>query len=536
MAETFTALVLVAVILPVQFEALELAPLPMDVAKRVAGAALENPRVWRQFSLADRPLTAGASVLANATSGMAVIAIPCAPAAPQSIEKLTLQGSVPVGIVFMSKILPAERLNDATFPGHRFFPLSRKALTGKCALLRLVRKENEWRLQFCGLNDQVVAEFLLDEKSAPLGPHSTSIEHNKSVAVGQTFEAIVLRPGLQVWADPPADIATSLDALHRLRLEPMGTVQSPAFAAQLQWKVEAIKGHEYKVSGTLRADRRRTCLLTYSQAHSPWENLGLSQQLDATPEGATFAAAFRPSRTDADAMFVFNLGGNDAPLTVEDLAFERDGRRQIDPRTSLGQSIKISIAETPNWVALSKDPSLARILARDQEMGQTKWRVESTSGVPVWSATASWEPFPVAAGCEIRARFRVRSETVRSLTCSLSQAAAPWRGLGADRRIKVSTTWSDVDLRFRPMEGEQRARLALHLGGEQGEIQISDPWLTIANHDLKPPMELANAAATLRPVPVAQNKGDLTMRVLGDEIEFTFFKKFSTFVRFVHSE
>lgn len=65
---------------------------------------------------------------------------------------------------------------------------------------------------------------------------------------------------------------------------------------------------EYRVRLRARADRRRTMVVAIGQAHPPWQNLGLHQEVSLGPEWTGLELACRPTGDDPQARLEFFLG------------------------------------------------------------------------------------------------------------------------------------------------------------------------------------------------------------------------------------
>ena len=76
----------------------------------------------------------------------------------------------------------------------------------------------------------------------------------------------------------------------------------------------------YAVRFKARADGSRNIVLGFSQAHPPWEGLGLYKKLELTSEWQDFDAAFVAPSDEDNARIRFDLGGSDISVELSGVA------------------------------------------------------------------------------------------------------------------------------------------------------------------------------------------------------------------------
>jgi hypothetical protein len=81
-------------------------------------------------------------------------------------------------------------------------------------------------------------------------------------------------------------------------------------------------GRRYRVSFRARADRPRRIWPAVAQAHDPWGNQGLYQEVALTAAWQRVALEFRALSDEPRARFYFDLGGEAVPLELADLTIE----------------------------------------------------------------------------------------------------------------------------------------------------------------------------------------------------------------------
>jgi len=99
----------------------------------------------------------------------------------------------------------------------------------------------------------------------------------------------------------------------------------------------AVKSEKYyTVTFDAAADKPRRISCGVSQAHSPWNNLGLSQQVELTGNWKTFRYGFVAKADDDNARISFSFGTNNIPLYISNVEFRPGGRVGLHK----GESIK----------------------------------------------------------------------------------------------------------------------------------------------------------------------------------------------------
>ena len=81
-------------------------------------------------------------------------------------------------------------------------------------------------------------------------------------------------------------------------------------------------GQRYAVRFRARADGPRSVTLGFSQAHPPWEGLGLYKKLELTSAWQSFDMAFVTTSDEDNARIRFDLGGSDISVEVSDVSLQ----------------------------------------------------------------------------------------------------------------------------------------------------------------------------------------------------------------------
>lgn len=126
----------------------------------------------------------------------------------------------------------------------------------------------------------------------------------------------------------------------------------------------AVKSSKYyTVTFDAAADKPRRISCGLSQAHSPWNNLGLSQQVELIDNWKTFRYGFVAKADDNNARISFSFGTNNVPLYISNVEFRAGGRVGLNK----GESIK---AGTVALYADSETPT--RTLDRMRFLAETE--------------------------------------------------------------------------------------------------------------------------------------------------------------------
>jgi hypothetical protein len=93
---------------------------------------------------------------------------------------------------------------------------------------------------------------------------------------------------------------------------------------QGRFKVEA--GRYYTVTFEAAGEKTRKLSCAVSQAHEPWQNLGLSRSVDLTQKWQTFRFGFVAKDDDDNARLSFSFGVNNVPFYLANLKLQPGGR------------------------------------------------------------------------------------------------------------------------------------------------------------------------------------------------------------------
>lgn len=115
-------------------------------------------------------------------------------------------------------------------------------------------------------------------------------------------------------------------------------VEIEAAAQPMPWHVQLRKagltvreGRSYVMSFRGRSDAPRRIAFAVSQAHQPWQILGLYGEADLGPEWRSFRKEFRALQNDERARIHFDLGGRAVSVELTDVTLQEPGGDPIEP-------------------------------------------------------------------------------------------------------------------------------------------------------------------------------------------------------------
>ena len=130
-------------------------------------------------------------------------------------------------------------------------------------------------------------------------------------------------------------------------------------ADETEWHLQlnqgglAVKaGQYYTVTFQAAGDKPRQINCSVGQAHSPWNNLGLSQRVKLTGQWETFRCGFVAKANDNNARLNFSFGGSNIPFYLANVEFRPGGRVGLKKTESIesGNVTLFAETETPKRV------------------------------------------------------------------------------------------------------------------------------------------------------------------------------------------
>lgn len=286
--------------------------------------------------------------------------------------------------------------------------------------------------------------------------------------------------------------------------------------------LQAQQPHELTFEA--RANKPKKISLGVGQAHAPWNNLGVFNELELKEEWQPFKVPFTPNADDANARVFFDLGGDPigveirqiqlkhgmkdllagsiprpaakppqqpqpAPPTVTKAAAPPAPKPvpQPSPAPSKGSPEKMAKsaappkAPGPNAISLQEGWSMELHQNAVGELdfssaGPNAMRVllpQTTPG-PAWQVKLKKDGLAVENGKSYVFTFRARAARPSVIKVVLGQSGPPWNNLGLATSIQLKEAWQPYRLEFKANGQDKAARLQFDLGGNVGHVDIAD--------------------------------------------------------------
>ena len=195
----------------------------------------------------------------------------------------------------------------------------------------LQKKFNAWLRHEYGSDEKLRKAW-----SAGIEPPGANLLENGALKTSVSGGSLPNSWQLEQHSDCRATVSArrylSLDAL-RIEIDKADETQWHLQFKQGGLSVEA--GRYYTVMFEAAADRPRQLDCGVSQAHEPWQNLGLSRQADLKQQWQTFRFGFVAKADDEDARLSFAFSGSDAAFYLANAQFHPGGRKGLGKHESI---------------------------------------------------------------------------------------------------------------------------------------------------------------------------------------------------------
>lgn len=116
-------------------------------------------------------------------------------------------------------------------------------------------------------------------------------------------------------------------------------IDNTSWHLQLNQGAISIKQDKYyTVSFKAATEANRPLSCSFSQVHSPWNNLGLSRQVELNTEWQNFQFGFDAKANEDNARINFSFGTSDAPFYIADIELRPGGREGLRKTESIEQN------------------------------------------------------------------------------------------------------------------------------------------------------------------------------------------------------
>jgi hypothetical protein len=142
-----------------------------------------------------------------------------------------------------------------------------------------------------------------------------------------------------------------------------------------------------------------------------------------------------------------------------------------NPRGYFEQEV---IRET-KWRLNVAQGNAARLLFPTESPDDVLVDVAKGDAENIWNVQMNQERLSAKAGQEYLVSFRAQvRDGSRTIGAGFSMAHEPWVNLGLYERINLSPDWQHFEFRFKATRSDENARLHFDLGGNLGQVEISD--------------------------------------------------------------
>lgn len=222
--------------------------------------------------------------------------------------------------------------------------------------------------------------------------------------------------------------------------------------------VSVAAGVQFALVFRGRAERPRSLTVAVTQAHEPWENLGLYAECALTPAWQSFRLPFVGKADDGNARVQFLLGSESGGVELAsiDLLF--------DP-----------------WTLVARNGAEARLVGSER-VGAVRVQIDKAPGGSPYDVQLFREAPRVEADREYVVELTARADKARTIHVSVGQSRAPYANLGLDRPVEVGPDWKTLQVRFKATSSESSVGLYLNLGSAPPSIEISEAVLKPASN------------------------------------------------------
>ena len=217
---------------------------------------------------------------------------------------------------------------------------------------------------------------------------------------------------------------------------------------------EVLSDAAYRLVFSARAEARRVVGVSLTEGREPWRQLGLSHEVELTPEWNSYVVDFAATEDARRARLCFWLGRSSHAVELGDCS--------IQPAR-----------DVVAWqLRLHKDCS-ARLLSVHEPCEADRLEILECDG-----------NFPhigiVRPGFEVRAdgcyrlTFRGRAEARRQIRMVLCENREPWSELGLSHVVELTPMWRTYVVDFAATETVRRASLCFWMGESHQAVELAE--------------------------------------------------------------
>ena len=256
---------------------------------------------------------------------------------------------------------------------------------------------------------------------------------------------------LQVQEGNEADLVFPLEYPGRVRIGITQADTNIPWHIQLNQPSLAVQAtNQYAVRFRARADQPRPMAVSVSQAHDPWESLGLYQEVALTSEWQSYDVEFIATGDDDNARVHFDMGGS--PVSLE---------------------IAAAILHNIPWRLEVQEGSEAKLVFPPEHPKRMRIGItQADTNIP-WHIQLNHPSLGVQATHRYAVRFRARADQPRPMTVAVGQAHDPWESLGLYQEVALTSEWQSYEVEFVATGDDDNARVYFDMGGSAVPVEMT---------------------------------------------------------------
>lgn len=324
-------------------------------------------------------------------------------------------------------------------------------------------------------------------------------------AIGVEIADVSLEPAsigcvwlLERFDDARAQRLESASDSDTVRVQLLATDGAPDHVQLGRRGLKLRAGEWRRVEFTGKADGAHPIVFGVGRPDGQREGLGLTERAELSTTTKQFICDFRATEDAEDARAFFHLGGRSGAVELSTFRFE-------------------PLQEPVGWVLDHGEATSAQRIGPPTRSGAARVEILAIDNDPA-SVKLRRDVGSLDADRWYRLTFDARADRIREITDGVCQSRPPWRELGLEETVRVTTEWARFVADFHTSGAEEEASLYFWLGQSVGEVEIGGVRLDPIEKRRGWSLERSEPAIARR---VASNEGDDAIRVFVDETDGT---------------
>ncbi len=128
------------------------------------------------------------------------------------------------------------------------------------------------------------------------------------------------------------------------------------------------------------------------------------------------------------------------------------------------------------WEFFAARPGLGSI--KGDSPNVVSIQINPGNGIKPWDVEWTKAGISLTKDLPLEVSFRAKATQAGSVYVRFQENHAPWRSLGIDQKVELSSDWKDFKFTGAASDADSNARVAFQLGGASGQISIADLQFT----------------------------------------------------------